>query len=420
MVMPMEKENLSAGSPPSPKTTSSPEKRTRPMPEDGNQGRSTARRGLGGKLHAAHASPSSECDEQGRHDSGSDGVGTESDGVTLPASHQPSLSTLNFTRGVPQAELSVDQDESLFEQLEAPTTQRQQRPACAFNSTAACAVFIDCDQGAHFRRTFAALRSDEMPTMAVGREFLHGREAAHAFIDWAQGLLRQCSVRALSPPVVCFPGQRDGVPEHAEGFAIPPDLRSTLLLFVSRGMCCDETRRKPAFTHALCETRWPQLARISAKGFDLTIVDRLAMATGPRIQHLISGSSAWLDRQEGLAMLNFKDDDAKRQAAAAAREAAAAERRQAAEAKRQAAAAAAAAREAVWEVGYARLVAYKAEHGDCLVPKGYKAAGGVHLGNWVSSQRKVYKGTRYGTLGASRVTRLEALGMVWNPTRRPN
>ena len=38
MVMSMEKENLSAGSPPSPKTTSSPEKRTRPMPEDGNQG----------------------------------------------------------------------------------------------------------------------------------------------------------------------------------------------------------------------------------------------------------------------------------------------------------------------------------------------------------------------------------------------
>ena len=66
-----------------------------------------------------------------------------------------------------------------------------------------------------------------------------------------------------------------------------------------------------------------------------------------------------------------------------------------------------------WDRWYGRLVAYAAEHGDCLVRQAYKTAGGFALGQWVHTQRQAYKGAK-GGLSASQVSRLEALGMVWS------
>ena len=71
---------------------------------------------------------------------------------------------------------------------------------------------------------------------------------------------------------------------------------------------------------------------------------------------------------------------------------------------------------AEWEASVARLEAYRAEHGDCVVPYGYVAADGARLGQWVSYQRQAYKGAK-GGLSASQVARLEAVGMVWRISR---
>ena len=65
-----------------------------------------------------------------------------------------------------------------------------------------------------------------------------------------------------------------------------------------------------------------------------------------------------------------------------------------------------------WDRWCGRLVAYAEEHGDCLVPRSYKTADGYRLGQWVATQRQVYKGQR-GGLSASQVSRLEGVGMVW-------
>jgi hypothetical protein len=43
--------------------------------------------------------------------------------------------------------------------------------------------------------------------------------------------------------------------------------------------------------------------------------------------------------------------------------------------------------EAEWEAQLARLAAYKAEHGDCSVPRRW--AEDPRLGNWVSKQRRL-------------------------------
>ena len=67
-----------------------------------------------------------------------------------------------------------------------------------------------------------------------------------------------------------------------------------------------------------------------------------------------------------------------------------------------------------WDVWLGRLQAYVEEHGDCLVPYSHVTADGFNLGSWVSTQRQAYKGSK-GGLSAEQVSRLEALGMVWEP-----
>ena len=59
---------------------------------------------------------------------------------------------------------------------------------------------------------------------------------------------------------------------------------------------------------------------------------------------------------------------------------------------------------------YARLVAYKAQHGDCNVPQEWKQD--RPLADWVSHQRKF---KTKGHLPPERIQRLEALGFDWDP-----
>ena len=61
-----------------------------------------------------------------------------------------------------------------------------------------------------------------------------------------------------------------------------------------------------------------------------------------------------------------------------------------------------------WEDRFQELVAYKREHGDCLVPR---KGGNLQLGLWVSKQRGL---KRRDKLDADKIKRLDELGFVWD------
>ena len=69
-----------------------------------------------------------------------------------------------------------------------------------------------------------------------------------------------------------------------------------------------------------------------------------------------------------------------------------------------------------WEAQLARLAAYKAEHGDCNVPKDW--AEDPKLGKWVDTQRKFKRKLDRGEpsegMTAARAVKLDALGFKWN------
>jgi hypothetical protein len=74
-------------------------------------------------------------------------------------------------------------------------------------------------------------------------------------------------------------------------------------------------------------------------------------------------------------------------------------------------------RGAKWEAQLARLAAYKAEHGDCNVPRRW--AEDQQLGTWVDRQRMgkrlLDRGEPSDGMTAPRAAKLEALGFVWDP-----
>jgi hypothetical protein len=79
--------------------------------------------------------------------------------------------------------------------------------------------------------------------------------------------------------------------------------------------------------------------------------------------------------------------------------------------------------DAKWEAQLARLVAYKAAHGDCNVPQGW--AEDPRLATWVNHQRqlkrKLDRGEYSEGMTAERVARLTALGFAWEGTKaHPN
>ena len=63
-------------------------------------------------------------------------------------------------------------------------------------------------------------------------------------------------------------------------------------------------------------------------------------------------------------------------------------------------------------------MAYKKEHGDCNVPKGW--AKDPRLGRWVKNQRPYKKALDRGDanpgMTAARAAKLEALGFAWDLT----
>jgi superfamily II DNA or RNA helicase len=65
--------------------------------------------------------------------------------------------------------------------------------------------------------------------------------------------------------------------------------------------------------------------------------------------------------------------------------------------------------DALWNERYRQLVAYRQQHGDCLVPA--KFALNPALGKWVSNQRLL---NREGKLSQDRKAQLDALGFAWD------
>ena len=72
---------------------------------------------------------------------------------------------------------------------------------------------------------------------------------------------------------------------------------------------------------------------------------------------------------------------------------------------------------ASWDMMYGYAKQYYTEHGNLEVPRRYKTEEGYSLGHWIFTQRSVYRGEIYGTLGKDRIQKLENIGMVWGSTR---
>ena len=64
-----------------------------------------------------------------------------------------------------------------------------------------------------------------------------------------------------------------------------------------------------------------------------------------------------------------------------------------------------------WQQSFQKLLDYKAEHGNVMVPRRHKTSDGFGLGWWVTAQRRVEK---HGTLGKDKKHRLEQVGFVWD------
>ncbi|CAE8588611.1 unnamed protein product [Polarella glacialis] len=66
-----------------------------------------------------------------------------------------------------------------------------------------------------------------------------------------------------------------------------------------------------------------------------------------------------------------------------------------------------------WEQMFERLKAYKADHGDVLVPRNHDTADGFNLGVWVARQRTLKRETTGGELDDRQIEMLDNLGFVW-------
>ncbi len=66
-----------------------------------------------------------------------------------------------------------------------------------------------------------------------------------------------------------------------------------------------------------------------------------------------------------------------------------------------------------WDTMYACACEYYSEHGNLEMPRRYKSASGLSLGNWLDTQRGVRSGKINGILTDERIKKLDALGMRW-------
>ena len=66
-----------------------------------------------------------------------------------------------------------------------------------------------------------------------------------------------------------------------------------------------------------------------------------------------------------------------------------------------------------WEHYFSGASIYYAEHGDLNIPKMYTTPGGLSLGVWLVTQRRVREGQIQGNLTEQQIARLDSIGMVW-------
>ena len=72
-------------------------------------------------------------------------------------------------------------------------------------------------------------------------------------------------------------------------------------------------------------------------------------------------------------------------------------------------------KETLWKTRYQELIEFQKKHGHCMVPKRYEE--NPPLGNWVDTQRQLFRRGKEGTgspMAGNRVVLLEKIGFVWN------
>lgn len=68
---------------------------------------------------------------------------------------------------------------------------------------------------------------------------------------------------------------------------------------------------------------------------------------------------------------------------------------------------------ASWETMYECAREYYTHNGNLEIPAKYKTEDGYNLGNWITTQRRVYAGEQYGSLNEERIQKLNKIGMRW-------
>ena len=67
-----------------------------------------------------------------------------------------------------------------------------------------------------------------------------------------------------------------------------------------------------------------------------------------------------------------------------------------------------------WDHYFAQARIYYAEHGNLNVPLRYKTPGGLSLGEWVQTQRRLRRGKlQFGSLSQQQIDKLDSLEMIW-------
>ncbi len=72
---------------------------------------------------------------------------------------------------------------------------------------------------------------------------------------------------------------------------------------------------------------------------------------------------------------------------------------------------------ASWDMMYACARKYYESHGNLDVPRRFKTELGYALGNWIYTQRRIYRGEQFGKLDEIRIKKLESIGMHWESMR---
>ena len=67
-----------------------------------------------------------------------------------------------------------------------------------------------------------------------------------------------------------------------------------------------------------------------------------------------------------------------------------------------------------WETYYLAAKQWYQENGNLKIPKRYVTPGGLTLGSWIVTQRKVRSGTVSGDLTEEKIKKLDEIGMIWD------